>query len=30
MKEKNWWNVLLNVIVAVASAIVGVIGGANL
>lgn len=30
MKNKNVWNLLLNLIVAVASAIAGVIGGANM
>lgn len=29
MKNKNIWNLFLNLIVAVASAIAGVIGGAN-
>ena len=30
MKNKNIWNLLPNLIVAVASAIAGVIGGANM
>lgn len=30
MKNKNIWSLLLNLIVAVASAIAGVIGGANM
>lgn len=30
MKDKNFWHMLLNVIVAVASAIAGVISGANM
>ena len=30
MKNKNAWNLLLNLIVAVASAIAGLIGGANM
>lgn len=30
MKNKSIWNLFLNLIVAVASAIAGVIGGANM
>lgn len=30
MKNKNIWSLFLNLIVAVASAIAGVIGGANM